>query len=721
MSADEVPLHGDIEGCQCLGLSGSPSLTSLFLEGQVTTPKKAKSSERKGSRQASDDMHSLPKSFYKEPIFPLNLSFGITAQQPQTGDSLPPKSGHVKNQPLSRQLGTEALVISRTVAGKESSIQGNHDGVEPGDHAVPTETGPFTVVAKDMRLDSGELLSFKGRRGRPTQLSSPQFSSGLAAETGNDLSRGLRIRTDEQMRENHPFVLHESVVEGEDEQLSKREDLGGKVASHCNFGIRHDDGQETVHNDPYSQRVENDNMILLNAHSSQEAARTRTHPDNFSEELSHFARLSSTARSPALIPVRKVSAQDDAPASILQKTESQMCGTKSMNEWNSSSFFSPNHPACDATASERNPEEPYPLQFEAAARERLDLSYPYLTEKYTQVESDLPKHRGNFSVPQDEDWPTDSTPNGTEREIFAFAGNEVRQPMHTDSSLREGERAQKSSAMLRNRRNNTWWNETAPTHPTAMGKTPQSAAEFPHGPEVNRECRNPSQNAIVRPQKRKRTRAEDLDPTQVHVCSFHDCHKKFAKKYNLKIHERRHRGDLPFICQLCQKKFMWQSSYSRHLKVHESRQESMAKASRKKTKSPSNDGPLSIQRVTSTTSTMRLNGMELTIDHLKSSSVALAASLCVLNSVAYGDLLGTNSSKNNSETANKTGDTVAMEGFNLRNDFIRQAASLTNTRRFETDQNGPDPHEGGGAIAEIDMIEQFLVGEEDVPGPLPPL
>ena len=74
--------------------------------------------------------------------------------------------------------------------------------------------------------------------------------------------------------------------------------------------------------------------------------------------------------------------------------------------------------------------------------------------------------------------------------------------------------------------------------------------------------------------KKSRTKVQDLDPALVHVCTVEGCNRKFAKKYNLKIHLRRHNGDLPFLCEYsgCSKRFMWLSSFSRHQRVHESKQ-----------------------------------------------------------------------------------------------------------------------------------------------------
>lgn len=146
--------------------------------------------------------------------------------------------------------------------------------------------------------------------------------------------------------------------------------------------------------------------------------------------------------------------------------------------------------------------------------------------------------------------------------------------------------------------------------------------------------------------KKKRTRVEDLDPSEVHLCSFDDCRKKFAKKYNLKIHERRHRGDLPFLCPQCAKKFMWQSSFERHLKVHESRAEGSSKRGRNSKRSE-DAGPrerrntCEIVRTSDTMSQLKLNGIKMTVNHREPASLALAMSLCTLNCIPLVELYST--------------------------------------------------------------------------------
>lgn len=147
-------------------------------------------------------------------------------------------------------------------------------------------------------------------------------------------------------------------------------------------------------------------------------------------------------------------------------------------------------------------------------------------------------------------------------------------------------------------------------------------------------------------QKKKRTRVEDMDPAEVHVCRVADCNKKFAKKYNLRIHERRHRGDLPFMCPKCSKRFMWLSSYERHLRVHESRAGGVMRKSRRgrinKPICPRRTMVHTIERHNSTISTLNLQGHGISVNHLEPASVTEAVSLAVLNGMTqaeYGVLL----------------------------------------------------------------------------------
>lgn len=141
--------------------------------------------------------------------------------------------------------------------------------------------------------------------------------------------------------------------------------------------------------------------------------------------------------------------------------------------------------------------------------------------------------------------------------------------------------------------------------------------------------------------KRTRTRTEDMDPSLVHTCPT--CGKKFAKKYNQKIHQRRHQGDLPFVCEYdgCGKGFMWRSSFLRHLRVHEDNPDRPRKAARK---TPNNEprppaNSVDIMQVSEHTSIMLLNGMKVDIDHFGLESIRMASALCVLNGTSCPQIL----------------------------------------------------------------------------------
>lgn len=88
---------------------------------------------------------------------------------------------------------------------------------------------------------------------------------------------------------------------------------------------------------------------------------------------------------------------------------------------------------------------------------------------------------------------------------------------------------------------------------------------------------------IAKKKKSVRARVGDLSPDLVHRCPITDCQKQFAKKYNLKIHVRRHTGQLPFLCEIheCGKRFMWHSSFLRHQKSHERKPGGRRRRSRK--------------------------------------------------------------------------------------------------------------------------------------------
>jgi hypothetical protein len=57
-------------------------------------------------------------------------------------------------------------------------------------------------------------------------------------------------------------------------------------------------------------------------------------------------------------------------------------------------------------------------------------------------------------------------------------------------------------------------------------------------------------------------------PTKkIYFCSFPGCNKSFTASYNLTIHDRIHKGDRPYECEKCGKKFFDRANYKYHITV----------------------------------------------------------------------------------------------------------------------------------------------------------
>lgn len=54
---------------------------------------------------------------------------------------------------------------------------------------------------------------------------------------------------------------------------------------------------------------------------------------------------------------------------------------------------------------------------------------------------------------------------------------------------------------------------------------------------------------------------------KIYLCPFPGCNKSFTASYNLTIHYRIHKGDKPYECQKCGKKFFDRANYKYHTSV----------------------------------------------------------------------------------------------------------------------------------------------------------
>ena len=54
---------------------------------------------------------------------------------------------------------------------------------------------------------------------------------------------------------------------------------------------------------------------------------------------------------------------------------------------------------------------------------------------------------------------------------------------------------------------------------------------------------------------------------KVYFCSYPGCNKSFTASYNLTIHFRIHKGDRPYECEICGKKFFDRANYKYHITV----------------------------------------------------------------------------------------------------------------------------------------------------------
>jgi len=52
-----------------------------------------------------------------------------------------------------------------------------------------------------------------------------------------------------------------------------------------------------------------------------------------------------------------------------------------------------------------------------------------------------------------------------------------------------------------------------------------------------------------------------------HFCPYPGCNKSFTASYNLTIHYRMHKGEQPYECEVCGKKFFDRANYKYHTKI----------------------------------------------------------------------------------------------------------------------------------------------------------